>query len=153
MKIHHTVIVMFIGSFMIQYFLMPPIMVNKNKNITNSVGKAYLSIIMGLFMVGQEIMMHDHQYHVVSIPTYIILALLIAGFVYLYRKQIGIYNKQYLEEMIEHHSMALLTSEQILLKTNDYDVIKLAKNIIQTQEDEIRQMREIIKKLNRHDVQ
>jgi uncharacterized protein (DUF305 family) len=48
--------------------------------------------------------------------------------------------------MIEHHSMALLTSEEILKKTDNYNVAKIAKNIIQTQQDEIRVMRELINK-------
>ena len=48
--------------------------------------------------------------------------------------------------MIEHHSMALFTSQEILKKTNDYNIAKLAKNIIQTQTDEIRDMRELLKK-------
>jgi len=42
--------------------------------------------------------------------------------------------------------MALLTSEEILKKTNDYNIAKLAKNIIQTQTDEIRDMRKLLKK-------
>ena len=46
--------------------------------------------------------------------------------------------------MIEHHSMGILTSEEILKKTDNYDVAKLAKNIIQTQTDEIRIMKSII---------
>ena len=37
--------------------------------------------------------------------------------------------------------MALLTSNGILEKTDDYNVSKLAKNIIQTQQDEIRDMK------------
>ena len=49
--------------------------------------------------------------------------------------------------MIEHHSMALLTSEEILKKTDNYDVAKLAKNIIQTQKDEIRVMETLAKKI------
>jgi uncharacterized protein (DUF305 family) len=49
--------------------------------------------------------------------------------------------------MIEHHSMALLTSEEILKKTDNYDVAKLAKNIIQTQTDELRTMRELVEKM------
>jgi len=62
----------------------------------------------------------------------------------LYRKQVAIKDKQYLEGMIEHHSMGILTSEEILKKTDNYDVAKLAKNIIQTQKDEIRIMKSII---------
>jgi len=46
--------------------------------------------------------------------------------------------------MIEHHSMALLTSEKILEKTNDYNVAKLAKNIIQQQQDQIAFMRSLL---------
>jgi uncharacterized protein (DUF305 family) len=67
-------------------------------------------------------------------------------FVYLYRKQVAINDKQYLENMIEHHSMALLSSEEILKKTDDYNVAKIAKNIIQTQTDEIRSMKELVDK-------
>lgn len=144
MKISHTMIVMFIGSFLIQYFLMPPIMVNSRNDITNNLGKVYMSTIMALFMVLLEVMMHDHQYHVLSLNLYAILIAGLVLFIYLYRKQVAIKDKQYLEGMIEHHSMGILTSEEILKKTDNYDVAKLAKNIIQTQKDEIRIMKSII---------
>ena len=146
MKILHSMFFMFVGSFIVQYFIMPPIMVNKLTYITNNIGKAYLATIMGLFMVLIEVMMHDHQYHILSVNWYAILFALLAMFIYLYRNQVAIDDKQYLEGMIEHHSMALFTSEEILKKTNDYNIAKLAKNIIQTQTDEIRDMRELLKK-------
>ncbi len=146
MKITHTIITMFVGSFIIQYFLMSPIMVNKYTYITNNIGKAYIATIMALFMILLEVMMHDHSYHVFSLYWYISLFVLISAFVYLYRKQIAIKDKQYLEGMIEHHSMALLTSEEILKKTDSYDVAKLAKNIIQTQTDEINVMKRLLRK-------
>ena len=60
--------------------------------------------------------------------------------------QVYINDKQYLQEMLEHHSMAIFTSEEILKKTNDYNIAKLAKNIIQTQKDEITEMRELLSK-------
>jgi len=146
MKITHTMVVMFVGSFLIQYFLMSPIMVSSGIYITNNLGKVYISTIMAIFMLFLEVMMHDHQYHVLSLNLYIIIALLLALFVYLYRNQVYINDKQYLEEMIEHHSMAIFTSEEILKKTNDYNVAKLAKNIIQMQKDEITEMRELVSK-------
>jgi hypothetical protein len=139
-------VVMFVGSFLIQYFLMPPIMVNNRIYITNNIGKAYLATIMGLFMILLEVMMHDHQYKVFSSNFYIILIALLSLFVYLYRAQVAINDKQYLEGMIEHHSMGIFTSEQIIKKTDNYDVAKLAKNIIQQQEDEIREMKKILQK-------
>jgi hypothetical protein len=148
MRIVETMIMMFIGSFIIQYLLMPAIMVNEIKYVTNSIGKMYMSVLMALFMVLLEVIMHDHHYNVVSKNMYIGLGLLIGLFIYLYRKQSAINDKQYLEGMIEHHSMALLISKQILEKTNSYDVSKLAKSIVQTQEDEIHEMSKIINKIN-----
>ena len=146
MKLTHTMIVMFIGSFIIQYFLMPPIMVNKYTYVTNNIGKAYLATIMGISMVILEIMMRDHQYHVLSVNWYAILFALLAMFIYLYRVQAAINDKQYLEGMIEHHSMALFTSEAILKKTDNYNIAKLAKNIISQQNDELRSMQELVNK-------
>ena len=147
MRITHTMVVMFVGSFLIQYFLMAPIMVNSRADITNNIGKAYMAIIMSLFMILLEIMMHDHHYDVFSLNFYLGIFVALIIFVYLYRKQVSINDKQYLEGMIEHHSMALLTSEEILKKTDNYNVAKLAKNIIQTQTDEIRTMRELADKM------
>ena len=147
MRITHTMIAMFVGSFIIQYFLMPPIMVNSLSDITNNIGKAYMATIMALFMILLEVMMHDHQYSVFSLHFYVGIVAALAIFIYLYRKQVAIKDKQYLEGMIEHHSMALLTSEVILKKTDNYDIAKLAKNIIQTQTDELRTMRELVGKM------
>jgi uncharacterized protein (DUF305 family) len=101
---------------------------------------------MGLFMVVLEIMMHDHQYNILSLNLYAIFMAMLALFVYLYRKQVAIDDKQYLEGMIEHHSMGIFTSEEILKKTDNYEVAKIAKNIIQTQNDELRAMRGLINK-------
>jgi hypothetical protein len=138
MKIMHSMFFMFIGSFIVQYFIMPPIMVNKLMYITNNLGKAYLATIMSLFMVLFEVIMHDQQYQVLSVNWYAILFALLAVFTYLYRNQIAIDDKQYLAGMIEHHSMALFQSEEILKKTDNYNIAKLAKNIIQTQTDELK---------------
>jgi len=144
MRLFHTMIVMFVASFIIQYFGMSTITTNSLSDVTNSVGKVYLSIIMALFMLAAEVMMHDHQYSVMSTRTYAGIFAFLALFIFLYKKQIGINDRQYLEEMIEHHSMALLTSKRILEKSSDYNVVKIAKNIIQTQQDEIIEMRSVL---------
>ena len=146
MRLLHTIFFMFIGSFIIQYLIMSAIMTNNISNITISLGKAYLATIMGLFMVLIEIMMHDMQYNSFNLQYYSIFGGLLLFFIYLYRVQYAIKDQQYLEEMIEHHSMALLTSNQILKKTKSYNVSKLAKNIVQTQKDEIMEMKGLLKK-------
>jgi len=137
---------MFIGSFIVQYLAMSAIMTNRFSNITFSLGKAYLATIMGLFMVLIEIMMHDMQYSSFNLQYYSIFGGLLLLFIYLYRVQYAIKDQQYLEEMIEHHSMALLTSNEILKKTDNYNVSKLAKNITQSQTDEILEMKGLLKK-------
>ena len=146
MKMMVGMIVMFVTTFISQYFLMPPIFINNLNLHTNNLGKAYLSAFMGLFMVLVEAALHDYQYHVLSLKTYVLLAIGLGLFVYLYRNQVAVTDKEYLKGMIEHHSMAILTSEEILKKTDNYDVAKLAKNIIQTQKDEIREMERLVKK-------
>jgi hypothetical protein len=146
MRLLHTIFFMFIGSFIVQYLAMSAIMTNRFSNITFSLGKAYLATIMGLFMVLIEIMMHDMQYSSFNLQYYSIFGGLLLLFIYLYRVQYAIKDQQYLEEMIEHHSMALLTSNEILKKTDNYNVSKLAKNIIQTQTDEIMEMKGLLKK-------
>jgi hypothetical protein len=127
---------------------MPPFMVNSITDITFTLGSAYLSLFMGLLMGVVEVIMYDMRYNVMSVKYYVSLLIMSAVCVYLYRYQIGITDKQYLEEMIEHHSMALLTSEKIVKKTDNYDVAALSKIIIQTQTDEIIKMRDILSKLD-----
>jgi len=125
---------------------MSPIMVSKRIYITNNLGKLYISVIMAIFMLFLEVMMHDHQYNVLSAKFYIILIISLTVLIYLYRNQIGISDKQFLEEMIEHHSMGIFTSQEILKKTDSYEVTKLAKNIIQAQNDEIQFMQGLLAK-------
>ena len=142
MKITHTMIIMFIGSFIIQYFLMPPIMVNTLSDITNNIGKAYMATIMGLFMVLLDMLMNKtHIQHI------FIVLLLIFLTIYLYKIQFGVDDKNYIREMIEHHSMALLTSKKILEKTKNPAVINFATKIVVTQENEIEDMRYLLKSI------
>ena len=125
--------------------VMSKIMTNSSENITFSVGKFYMSVIMALLMGLLEVAMYDSHMRVISLYYYLVLFFMLSVFIYLYRNQMYIEDKDYLEEMIEHHSMALLTSEEILQKTNSERVKKLAENIITTQEKEIEYMRQLLK--------
>ena len=59
MKLLYNVLFMIISSFLLQYYLMSYIMVNNINNITNSLGKTYISIIMSLAMGITEVVMND----------------------------------------------------------------------------------------------
>jgi len=119
-------------------------MTNSYKNITFSLGKFYMSVIMALLMGILEVLMYDTHMNTLSVYYYLSLGFLLVMFIYLYRNQIYIDDKDFLKEMIEHHSMALLTSEEILQKTNSEKVKKLAENIISTQEKEIEYMKQLL---------
>jgi hypothetical protein len=119
-------------------------MTNSYQNITFSVGKFYMSVIMALLMGIIEVIMFDVHMKTISGIFYLSLIFLLVMFVYLYRNQVYIDDKEYLKEMIEHHSMALLTSEEILQNTYSERVKKLAENIISTQEKEIEYMRKLV---------
>ncbi len=141
-------IIMFIACFVIQYLVMSAIMTNELRDVTNSIGKAYIALFMAASMSTVDVVMHDIRYNSRSTKMYIGLFIGMAILVYLYRTQAYVTDKQYLNGMLEHHSMALQTSKQILKKTSDYNVAKLAKQIVQQQTDEIREMRVILTKDN-----
>lgn len=144
MDLNKSLFIMILGSFIIQFFIMSALMTNKLLNIRSTVGKFYISVIMALLMGLLEIGMYDNHMGSFSIFYYLFFCLLLAIFIYLYRTQSYIYDKDYLNEMIEHHSMALLTSEEILQKTSSHRLKRLAENIISTQQAEIEYMNKLL---------
>ena len=143
MNLLGSVWIMMIGSFIIQYFIMSAIMTNAPTNIRATMGKFYISIIMALLMGLLEVGMHDFYMGSFSAVFYLALSFVLIIFVHLYRNQVYIQDKDYLNEMIEHHSMAILTSEEILQKTSSERVKRLAENIIATQQKEIDYMQQL----------
>lgn len=138
---------MMIGSFLIQYFGMSAIMANSFNNITFSLGKFYISIIMALAMGLLEVAMFDFHMKTLNMFLYLCITFWLIVFIYLYRNQVFIYEKDYLQEMIEHHSMAILTSEEILDKEPPKRVKKMAENILQIQQKEIEYMNQLLKSM------
>lgn len=132
---------MFLSMFLIQYVFMGAIMTNSLGNITNSLGKVYMSTIMGLFMVVAGVLTHHHF----NLSQFLLYGGLLGLCIFLYKIQFGITEKEYLKEMVEHHSMALLTSQAILQKTDKSAVADIAQRIIHTQEKEIKEMTELLR--------
>lgn len=144
MELTYSLWFMMFSSFIIQFIFMSSIMTNSYQNITFSIGKFYISVIMALLMGLIEVIMFDIYMKTISGIYYLSLIFLLVTLVYLYRNQVYIDDKEYLKEMIEHHSMALLTSEELLQTTHSERVKKLAENIILTQEKEIEYMWKLI---------
>jgi hypothetical protein len=134
---------MFIGMFIIQYVFMSYIQANRSEDITNSVGKVYMCTMMGLFMALLSIILNP----MFNQGRFLTACSLLVITIYLYKIQFGIGDKNYLREMIEHHSMALLTSKEILVKSRNPSVINLATRILTTQEKEIDDMKYLLKSI------
>uniref|UniRef100_A0A6C0BSB5 DUF305 domain-containing protein n=1 Tax=viral metagenome TaxID=1070528 RepID=A0A6C0BSB5_9ZZZZ len=62
----------------------------------------------------------------------------------LLRQQLLVDDKQWLRRMIPHHSTALTTSHKIYNKTTNPEIKRLAKEIIDTQEKEIKLMKSML---------
>lgn len=148
MNLLPSILFMMFFSFIIQYYIMSIIMTNDVTNIRNSLGKLYISTIMAFLMGIVEVMMHDFYSGVLSLQYYIPLFIILGTFYYLYKNQYKINDKEYLNEMIEHHSMALLTSDEILKKTSDDNLILLADSIIKQQQKEISIMKQMVQNMN-----
>ena len=152
MDLFFSVSLMIGASFVIQYYGMSFITVSNVNDITNSLGKFYMSSIMAIMMGLVEVLMHDftnintntNKMVMIHWNYYFILFLLLSVTYLLYVYQIGISDKEYLKEMIEHHSMALLTSDEIEKKTSNYKIKKLAHDIISSQSDQIEYMKQLL---------
>ena len=112
----------------------------------------YISLTLfygGLLMASNMIWAHE-IYHYFAMghfsKTTFLIGICMSIFVTygLLRNQLYVDDKQWLKRMISHHSTALTTSENIYKKTNDPNIKKLAHEIIETQEREIKLMKSLI---------
>ena len=143
LNMNTNMLYMFIGMFLIQYIIMGFVMTDRLDNINHSTGKIYMGIIVGLFMVLLDMLLGP----MFNVQHFTMMFGLTLVFIYLYRIQFGVDDKNYIREMIEHHSMALLTSKNILEKTKNPAVINYATKILVSQENEIADMNYLLKSI------
>ncbi len=133
-------------SFVIMYFVM---FLNMDEvgHYHTSITRVYMSVLMVAPMAILMILMMRKMYPNNKLNTAIILSgivLFVLAFLGL-RTQTPVGDIQYMKAMIPHHSSAIMTSKNASIK--DPEVRKLADSIIKSQEDEIRQMESMIKRL------
>lgn len=150
MDLRFSVLYMIITGFITHYFIMSNVMAYDIGNITNNLSKVYLSLCMAFIMGILEVLMHDMMHGEVSYQYYIPLFILFIASFWVYRKQVAITEVDYLKEMIEHHDMALFTSENLLNKQNISPRVRdFAKKIFNTQSKEIDEMNQLIQEKER----
>jgi hypothetical protein len=98
---------------------------------------------MGMIMLGFMWSMYRNTKTSIAILGGSIVVFLVA--LWLVRSQESVSDVSYMKAMIPHHSIAILTSERAHIK--DPEVRKLADGIIDAQVREIREMKQLIAKL------
>ena len=112
----------------------------------------YLSLTLiygGILMASNMIWSHEIIHYLTmgnfNINTFFIgicISIIVSAF--LLRDQLYINDNQWLKRMISHHSTALTTSHKIKNRSKNVSVIRLANDIIETQEREIKLMKSLL---------
>ena len=105
----------------------------------------YGGLLMASNMIwGMEIVHYlDHgHFNIYVFLIGILLSVIIS--LYLLRKQFLVNDEQWLKRMISHHSTAITTSKKIYKKTQNKEIKKLSKSIIDTQQKEIQLMKSLL---------
>ena len=112
--------------------------------INNNLGKIYLSIIVALLFVLYDVFLYDLEHKTIHKYHYIITLLLLILVIVLYRTQYGINIKNYLLDIIEHNSILLQKSYDIIDKTQDPDIKEVIKDMVIKAKQEIYKIDQII---------
>ena len=132
----------FAGSFLVQYILMSLVTIYKIDSFTHTLSKLYLSLLVGFVMVMYELLMRPWNWTNQRLLIWNSLGFAIC--VIMYRFQFGVNDSNFLREMIEHHSTALFTTDNVLRHTKRSDVAALAWRINADHSAEIEQMKAVL---------
>lgn len=106
--------------------------------------RAFMALIMGaaMMVIMLSYMLHMYKNRNANIAIYLSAILLFGVSLWLVRSQVTVDDVDYMEGMIPHHSIAILTSERAQIE--DLRVRELADQISSTQRTEIKEMEWLI---------
>jgi heme/copper-type cytochrome/quinol oxidase subunit 4 len=106
--------------------------------------RVFMALIMGaaMMVIKLSYMLHMYKSKTVNIAIYIGAIVLFGIALWLVRSQVTVSDVDYMEGMVPHHSIAILTSERAQIE--DIRVRELADRIIVTQRQEIKEMKWLI---------
>jgi hypothetical protein len=125
------------------------ILFNPMNILAYRVSDIYLALTLfygGLLMASNMMWAHEivhyismGHFNINVFITGIVLSIMVS--ILLLREQYMVSDKEWLKRMISHHSTALTTSHKIKERTKDKKIKRLAEEIIETQEKEIKIMK------------
>ena len=122
---------MFFGMFLIS-LLMTPIMINSLADYRLSLNQLYMASFMSFAMVLLEATMHP-----MPVAAWLVTVIGLVFSIIAYRSQWLVGDREYLNDMIPHHSMAVLTSRTRMERTADRRIKQVAETILNAQVKEI----------------
>ncbi|WP_016988091.1 DUF305 domain-containing protein [Flavobacterium sp. ACAM 123] len=133
-------------SFIIMYLVMF-LNVAEFSHIYNSLTRFYMTTLMiaAMAIIMLLSMWKMYPNNKVNLVIIVFAATTFLGTLFLLRTQTFVGDVQYMKAMIPHHSSAIMTSSNVDFK--DPEAKKLAEDIIAAQEREIKQMNEMIIRL------
>jgi hypothetical protein len=135
---------MIVTSMILMYFLMYLNSILILEHAWFSETRLFMTLIMGsaMMIVMLAFMRNMYKNSKVNVAIFIGAGLLLLSAVWLVRSQVTVSGVDYMEGMIPHHSIAILTSERA--KIEDLRVRELADEIIKAQRKEIKEMEWLI---------
>lgn len=131
-----SMVVMFVLTYVHSYQLLEHAWFSETRLFMTMIMGAAMMIVMLAFMLG---MFDDRR---VNTAVFIGAGVMLILSIWLVRSQVTVSGVDYMEGMIPHHSIAILTSERARIK--DPRVLQLADQIIEAQRREIREMEWLI---------
>ena len=130
-------------------FIITYAMIDTVDHFYANINRAYMAIMMTapMIVVMLIVMRSMYQNRRLNIIIHIGAILLFIVSFSLARSQTPIGNVQFLRSMIPHHSSAVLMCEQSSI--TDPEIIDLCGQIVETQINEINQMKDILQRINK----
>jgi uncharacterized protein (DUF305 family) len=143
---YKKLLIMAVLSFIAMYILMYA-MANSINNVYPNINQFYMAALMTMPMIIIELALMGKMYMDKRLNAILIGACSIGLILFfsLIQFQTGVSDRQFLKGMIPHHAAAILMSEQS--KSEDPEIKKLQQEIISSQREEIKVMKEKLESL------
>ena len=145
-KYYYRLMVRALLSFAAMYVLMYS-MVDRSDNVLLNINQFYMAALMAISVVIIEIAVMNSMYinkKLRSLLLTVSVILWVTIFLFI-RQQRGVSDRQFLRSMIPHNASAILMCERA--NSTDIQIIGLCERIRSNQQEEIYQMKAILKRI------
>ncbi|WP_165740857.1 DUF305 domain-containing protein [Pseudoalteromonas sp. Z1A6] len=149
---HYSKFFLMIATSTITMFVLMYLNTYQLSHVYFSETRTYMALYMGATMavIMLLFMLNMYKDKKKNITVLIASVTVFAGSLFLVRSQATVDDSSWMSAMIPHHSIAILTSERAKIK--DKRVQKLATNIIEAQEREIKEMQWLLKDIEQNGI-